>query len=118
MENHVVVTDKLLSQINFSPELSHVRAWAAAHHEKLNGKGYPKGLTEPEIPFEVRIITILDIFDALVASDRPYKKAKTVEEAIKILGFGAKDGELDPQLLQQFVESRCWEGFYDKEDKA
>lgn len=109
MENHVVVTDKLLSQIRFSPELSHVREWAASHHEKLNGKGYPRGLKEEEIPFEVRILTILDIFDALVANDRPYKKAKTPEEAIKILGLMVKDGELDPELTALFIESRCWE---------
>ena len=109
MESHVVVTDKLLSQIKFSPELSHVREWAAAHHAKLNGKGYPRGLKGDEIPFEVRIITILDIFDALVADDRPYKPGKSPEEAIKILGFMVKDGELDPELTAQFIESRCWE---------
>ncbi|MDE7221434.1 MAG: GAF domain-containing protein [Oscillospiraceae bacterium] len=114
MRKHVVMTDKMLSQIKFSPELAHVPEWAAAHHEKLNGKGYPKGLKGEDIPFEVRIITILDIFDALVASDRPYKKAKTVDQAIKILGFGVKDGELDAELTEQFIESRCWEGLYDK----
>ena len=110
MEDHVVVTDKLLSQIKFSKDLSHVRSWASAHHEKLNGRGYPHGLKGEEIPFEVRIITILDIFDALVADDRPYKPGKTAEEAIKILGFMVKDGELDPELTRLFIESRCWEG--------
>ena len=112
MRRHVVMTDKMLSQIRFSQELAHVPEWAAAHHEKLNGKGYPRGMKGDEIPFEVRIITILDIFDALVASDRPYKKAKTVEQAIRILRFGVKDGELDPELTEQFIESRCWEGLY------
>lgn len=112
MRRHVVMTDALLSQIRFSPELSHVRAWAAAHHEKLNGRGYPKGLKGPEIPWEVRIITILDIFDALTAADRPYKKAKTVEQALRILGFAVRDGELDPVLTERFIESRCWEGVY------
>lgn len=114
MRKHVVMTDKMLSQIKFSPELAHVPEWAAAHHEKLDGRGYPRGLKGEEIPYEVRIITILDIFDALVASDRPYKKAKTVEQAIRILGFGVKDGELDVELTEQFIESRCWEGLYDK----
>ena len=112
MRRHMVMTDKMLSQIRFSQELAHVPEWAAAHHEKLNGKGYPRGMKGDEIPFEVRIITILDIFDALVASDRPYKKAKTVEQAIRILRFGVKDGELDPELTEQFIESRCWEGLY------
>ena len=109
MESHVVVTDKLLSQIQFSEELSHVRLWAGSHHELLNGSGYPRHLAGEDIPVEVRIITILDIFDALAAADRPYKKAKTVEQALNILGFGVKDGELDPELTKLFIESRCWE---------
>ncbi len=112
MRRHVVMTDKMLSRIRFPQELAYVPEWAAAHHEKLNGKGYPRGMKGDEIPFEVRIITILDIFDALVASDRPYKKAKTVEQAIRILRFAVKDGELDPELTEQFIESRCWEGIY------
>lgn len=112
MHRHAVITDKLLAQIKFSPELSHVRAWAAAHHENLIGKGYPLGLKGDEIPYEVRIITILDIFDALVAADRPYKKARTVEQALKILSFDVQDGKLDPQLTALFTESRCWEGLY------
>lgn len=115
MQKHVVMTDKMLAQIKFSPEFSHVPEWAAAHHEKLNGTGYPRGRKMDEIPYEVRIITILDIFDALVASDRPYKKAKTVDEAIRILGFGVKDNELDRTLTEQFIESRCWEGLYNKQ---
>ena len=116
MRRHVVMTDKMLSQIHFSRSLSHVRSWAASHHEKLNGTGYPRGLKGDEIPYEVRIITILDIFDALVADDRPYKKAKTVEQALKILGFGVKDGELDPELADLFTQSRCWEGLYHEEE--
>ncbi len=109
MEDHVVITDKLLSQIQFSPDLSHVREWAADHHEALNGTGYPRGKKGQEIPPEVRIITILDIFDALVAEDRPYKKGKTVEEALKILMDGAEKGRLDQELTQLFAESRCWQ---------
>lgn len=110
MEEHVVITDRLLSQIHFSPELSHVREWAASHHELLNGKGYPRRLKGDEIPMEVRIITILDIFDALVATDRPYKKAMPLEKALAILTENAeKRGELDPRLTKLFIESRCWE---------
>ena len=85
MESHVVITDKLLSEIRFSKELSHVREWAAGHHELLNGSGYPKHLMAEQIPMEVRIITILDIFDALVADDRPYKPGMPVEKALGIL---------------------------------
>ncbi len=111
MENHVVVTNKLLSKIKFSNDLSHVRDWAAAHHELLNGSGYPRHLEGDEIPMEARIITILDIFDALVAADRPYKPGIPVEKALGILDAMAnKEGKLDPGLTALFIESRCWEG--------
>ncbi len=110
MENHVVVTDKLLSQIQFSRDLSHVRQWAADHHELLNGSGYPLGKKQGEISREVRIITILDIFDALVADDRPYKPGMPPERAVGILqNMAEKEGRLDPELTRLFVESRCWE---------
>jgi len=110
MEGHVVITDKLLSQINFSADLSHVRQWAAAHHELLNGSGYPNHLSGDEIPREVRIITILDIFDALVADDRPYKPGMPVPKALSILeSMAEKEGKLDPELTRLFIESRCWE---------
>lgn len=110
MEEHVVVTDKLLSQIHFSGDLSNVRKWASSHHELLNGKGYPRHWKGDEIPYEVRIITILDIFDALVADDRPYKPAKPLPVALDILRENAEvRGELDPELTKLFIESKCWE---------
>ena len=110
MEEHVQVTDKLLSQIQFSDDLSHVRQWAASHHELLNGSGYPCHLTGEQIPLQVRIITILDIFDALTAGDRPYKPGMSPERALSILDAMAnKEGKLDPDLVRLFAESRCWE---------
>ncbi len=111
MEGHVSVTDRLLSQIHFSHNLSHVREWAAAHHEFLNGTGYPGHKRGEEIPYEVRIITILDIFDSLVADDRPYKRAMPVDRALSILKTMAEqEGKLDQELTELFVRSRCWEG--------
>ena len=111
MENHVVVTNKLLSKIKFSNDLSHVREWAAAHHELLNGSGYPNHKEGESIPREARMITILDIFDALVAADRPYKPGMPVERALSILNdMAVKEGKLDPELTALFIESRCWEG--------
>ncbi len=110
MENHVVMTDKLLSQIKFPAELAHVRQWAAAHHELLDGSGYPGHLSGDAIPKEVRLLTILDIFDALVADDRPYKPGMPVERALTILGDMAnREGKLDPDLTASFLASRCWE---------
>ena len=110
MEEHVAVTDKLLSQIRFSADLAHVRQWASSHHELLNGSGYPNHLMGNDIPYEVRIITILDIFDALVADDRPYKPGMPVPKALSILeAMAEKEGKLDPKLTKLFIESRCWE---------
>lgn len=110
MQSHVVMTDKLLSQIQLSPELSHVREWAASHHEFLNGSGYPKRLSGEAIPLEVRILTILDIFDALTADDRPYKPGMPVERALSILrDMAEKEGKLDGELVHAFARSRCWE---------
>ena len=110
MEEHVTITGKLLSKIRFSRELSHVPQWAAAHHELLNGSGYPNHLSGDAIPAQVRIITILDVFDALVADDRPYKPGMPVERALSILrDMAEKEGKLDPELTRQFCQSRCWE---------
>lgn len=109
MRNHVVQTEKLLSSMYFPEEMPDVKGWASAHHELLNGKGYPGHLTAEQIPKEVRILTILDIFEALTARDRDYKKPMTPEEAIahlhKIAGFG----EVDETLVTLFEESRAWE---------
>lgn len=110
MEEHVAITKRLLSQIQFSRELSRVPEWAAAHHELLNGSGYPDHLTADQIPCEVRIITILDVFDALVADDRPYKPGMPVERALSILeSMADQEGKLDSELTRLFLESRCWE---------
>lgn len=111
MENHVVVTDRLLSQIKFSADMSRVRKWAASHHEMLDGQGYPQKLGADDIPDAVRIITIIDIFDALVAEDRPYKPGMPIDKALDILNIMAeKEGKLDPELTKLFAQSRCWEG--------
>ncbi len=109
MQNHVVFTDKLLSEINFSGDLSHVREWASSHHELLDGSGYPDGKRGDEIPTEVRIITILDIFDALIADDRLYKPGLPVGSAIPILkSMAFQEGKLDKDLVEAFIASECW----------
>ncbi len=117
MESHVAVTDRLLSQIHFSTDLRHVRQWAASHHELLNGSGYPNHLSGDQIPYQVRIITILDIFDALVADDRPYKPGMPVPRALSILeAMAEKEGKLDPALTRLFIESQCWKAPETEED--
>lgn len=110
MQDHVTVTRKLLGEIDFPGEYAHVRAWASMHHEFLNGSGYPEGLSGEQIPEEVRILTILDIFDALTADDRPYKPGMPVDRALVILdNMANREGKLDPELTRLFIESHCWE---------
>jgi HD-GYP domain-containing protein (c-di-GMP phosphodiesterase class II) len=109
IESHVVHSYNFLSQIPWTKEIRHIPTIARGHHEKLNGLGYPFKLGAPEIPIQTRMMTISDIFDALSASDRPYKKAVSQDRALQILGFAVKDGELDGSLLNLFIEGRVFD---------
>ncbi len=108
IESHVSYTYQFLSQIAWTGNLSNVPEIAHCHHEKLDGSGYPRGLTAREIPLQSRMMTISDIYDALTAMDRPYKKAASSERALEILHFEANDGKLDRQLLRVFIESEIY----------
>jgi HD-GYP domain-containing protein (c-di-GMP phosphodiesterase class II) len=101
---HATMSNTMLEALPFPKKLARVPEIAGGHHEKLNGKGYPKGLDASQLTLEARILAIADIFEALTASDRPYKDAKKMSEVIKILGFMVKDGELDPDLLKFFYD--------------
>jgi HD-GYP domain-containing protein (c-di-GMP phosphodiesterase class II) len=109
IESHVVHTYNFLENIPWGRRLGRIPTIAGSHHEKLDGSGYPRGLKGDEIRIESRMMTIADIFDALTASDRPYKKAVPLEKALDILGFEVKDGKCDKELLRIFVESKVWQ---------
>ncbi len=109
IESHVIHTFNFLQQIPWTKEIRSIPEIARAHHEKLNGKGYPYRLSAPEIPVQTRIMTISDIFDALSAVDRPYKKAVGLDRALEILGFAVKDGEIDAGLFQLFRDAKVFE---------
>ena len=109
IESHVVHTYNFLENIPWGRRLGAIPTIAGSHHEKLDGTGYPRGLKGEEIRIESRMMTIADIFDALTASDRPYKKAVPVEKALDIIGFEVKDGKCDKELLRIFVESKVWQ---------
>lgn len=109
IESHVVHTFNFLNQIPWTKEIRNIPEIARGHHEKLTGKGYPSKLNAPDIPLQTRMMTISDIFDALAASDRPYKKAVAVERAIQILEMEMKDGNLDENLFRLFVEAKTWD---------
>jgi len=108
IERHVVHTRDFLRLIPWTPALQRIPAIAAAHHEKLDGSGYPMGLSGDSIPYASRIMTICDIYDALTASDRPYKPAVPTGKALDILQSEVKTGLLDGDLVQVFIESRCY----------
>ena len=94
-----------LLNIPWTEELSRIAEIVRGHHEKLDGSGYPDGVTGESLSLETRIMTVCDIFDALTASDRPYKKAMPTEKALQILQWEARDGMLDPDVVELFVNS-------------
>jgi HD-GYP domain-containing protein (c-di-GMP phosphodiesterase class II) len=104
MEAHVAYTVRFLSQIPWTPEIRGVIPIAGAHHEKLNGSGYPHRLSADDIPVQTRMLTIVDIFDGITASDRPYKKAFSPQEALGILRAEVAAGAIDPDLFELFAD--------------
>ena len=109
IESHVTHTFRFLSEIPWTGEYRGVPDIAYAHHEKLDGTGYPRKLKAEDIPIQSRMMTISDIFDALVAWDRPYKKSVPVERALDILADETRHGKLDASLLAVFVEAKVYE---------
>jgi HD-GYP domain-containing protein (c-di-GMP phosphodiesterase class II) len=109
IRSHVSHTFRFLSRIPWGKSLQRVPIIAGAHHERLNGTGYPNRLRSEEIPVQSKMMSIADIYDALTASDRPYKKAVPVDRALDILDYSVKDGHLDTDLVRIFKEARVWE---------
>ncbi len=109
IESHVTHTYNFLRQIPWTPNLRWVPEIAYGHHEKLNGDGYPLKRRDPEISLQTRMMTIADIYDALTAWDRPYKKAIPPEKALDILQMEVKDGHVDGDLLQIFIQAKIFE---------
>ena len=109
IESHVTHTYRFLEQIPWTRELRGIPQIAYLHHEKLNGRGYPRAITAEAIPVQTRMMTISDIFDALTATDRPYKRAVPWERALDILRMEAREGMLDEHLLESFIGARVFE---------
>ena len=109
IESHVTHTYRFLEQIPWTRELKGIPTIAYGHHEKLNGRGYPRHMPAAEIPVQTRMMTISDIYDALTATDRPYKRAVTAERALDILRDEAREGAIDSALLDTFVEAKVFD---------
>jgi HD-GYP domain-containing protein (c-di-GMP phosphodiesterase class II) len=109
IESHVTHTFRFLSQIPWTRDLAGVPEIAFAHHERMNGLGYPRRLNALDIPLQSKAMAISDVFDALTAQDRPYKAAIPLERSLGILEADAKAGHLDPELLRLFIEAKVYE---------
>ncbi len=108
IQNHMAVTIKMLDRLPFPKHLANVPEYAGGHHERMDGKGYPKGLTREQMSLQARMMAVADIFEALSASDRPYKTGKPLTECLKILGFMKKDNHVDPDIFDVFVRDKVY----------
>ncbi|MCX8022654.1 MAG: HD domain-containing protein [Syntrophorhabdaceae bacterium] len=115
ISNHARVTKKMLSHLPFPKKLRNVAEYAGSHHERLDGSGYPLGIKGEKLPLQSRILALADIFEALTAKDRPYKKGKTLEEAFNIMRYLAKNNHIDPELFNFFLDSKVYLDYVQKE---
>ncbi len=105
IQNHASVSRKMLEKLPYPRRLENIPLYAGAHHERLDGTGYPDGLQGEEVPMQARIMALADVFEALTAEDRPYKEGKTLSEAMNILGFMVNDHHIDDRLFRLFIRS-------------
>jgi HD-GYP domain-containing protein (c-di-GMP phosphodiesterase class II) len=108
INHHINVTIKMLEALPWPNHLKRVPEYAGGHHERMDGKGYPKGLTREQMPVQARIMGIADIFEALTAKDRPYKEGKTLTESLTILGKFKENGHIDPDLFDVFIREKVY----------
>jgi HD-GYP domain-containing protein (c-di-GMP phosphodiesterase class II) len=108
INHHIVATIRMLEALPWPKHLKNVPEYAGGHHERMDGRGYPRGLTREQMSLQARVVAIADIFEALTARDRPYKHGKTISEALHILGRFMQNGHIDPDLFDVFVRHRVY----------
>ena len=108
INHHIVATIKMLEALPWPKHLQNVPEYAGGHHERMDGKGYPRGLTRDQMSVQARVMGIADIFEALTACDRPYKNGKTLSESLAILGNFRKNGHIDPDLIDVFIRQKVY----------
>ncbi len=108
INHHIEMTISMLNGLHLPKDLQRIPEIAGGHHEKMDGSGYPNGLTRDQMSLEARIMGLADIFEALTAPDRPYKKGKTLSEALKILGFMMKDNHIDEEIFNLFIDNKIY----------
>jgi len=115
INNHAAITGRMLSQMPFPKKLKNIPCYASSHHECLNGRGYPLGLKAEDIPIQSRILALADVFEALTASDRPYRRGNTLSQAVKILECMVRDNHLDTDLFDLFINQKIHLDYAKKE---
>jgi len=108
INNHIVVTINMLESLPYPKDLKRVPEYAGGHHERMDGKGYPRGLTREQMSVPARVMGVADIFEALTSGDRPYKKAKSLSESLKILGQLKLDNHIDPDVFDIFIREKIY----------
>lgn len=111
INDHVVQTLLILKKLPWPDHLQHVPELAATHHERMDGKGYPRRLAADSLSTQDRILAVADVFEALTAPDRPYKSAKTISASLRIMAMMCREGHLDPELYIYFLRKRVWETY-------
>jgi hypothetical protein len=111
INNHIAVTIRMLEALPWPKHLANVPEYAGGHHERMDGKGYPRGLVREQMSVQARLMAIADIFEALTARDRPYKKGKMLSESLHILGKFAVNGHIDPDLFDIFIRRKIYVEF-------
>ena len=114
INNHIVATIAMLQSIDFPEHLKNVPEFAGGHHERMDGKGYPKGLRREQMSVQARIMGIADVFEALMDADRPYKKGKMLSESLAILKTMKETGHIDPDLYEIFMEKKIYRKYADE----
>jgi HD-GYP domain-containing protein (c-di-GMP phosphodiesterase class II) len=114
INNHIVVTINMLEALPYPKDLRRVPEYAGGHHERMDGKGYPKGLTRDQMSIPARMMGIADIFEALTSKDRPYKKPKTLSETLTILGKMKLDNHIDPDVFDLFIREKIYLKYAEK----
>ena len=114
INNHIVVTIRMLEALPWPRHLTRVPEYAGGHHERMDGKGYPRGLKGADMSLQARMMAVADIFEALTATDRPYKQGMTLSKSLDILANFARNGHIDPNLFEVFVQSGTYRRYGEK----
>ena len=112
--HHIVATIKMLESLPWPSHLRNVPEYAGGHHERMGGKGYPRGLQREQLSWQARMLGLADIFEALTAADRPYKQSMTLSQALAVMRKMVQGGHIDPDLFDVFVQGKVYQRYAER----